>query len=98
MDPVGDTTVRGATEAQIAEAIDAMTRGHLEYVILEEAGRFVQAAGEGTGPYALQYFPGGSESMIEVPGGVDAETMRTVLQSYARKDPDWRGALGWTQM
>lgn len=94
----GGSTVRNATEAQINEAIDAMIRGHIEYVILDDGGPFVQAAGEGPGPYALEHCPGDSESIVEVPGGVDAETMRKVLVAYGRGDLGWRGALAWAPL
>jgi hypothetical protein len=94
----GDTTIRTPTAEQLAAAIDAMTKGYMEYVILEDRGQFVQAAGEGGGPYALQHFPGGSDAMLEVTGGVDAETMRKVLEAYRRGDMGWRGALAWVPM
>lgn len=98
MEVSGGSRVGNPTEAQINEAIDAMIRGHMEYVILEDKGQFVQAAGDGAGPYALEHFPGGSESILEVPGGVDADTMRKVLLAYARGDLGWRGALGWAPL
>jgi hypothetical protein len=91
----GNTTVRHPTPDQLSAAIEAMAGGHMEYVILEEGGQFLQAAGDGNGPYALQYFAGAGEPIIEVPGGVDAETVRTVLAAYLRGEPAWRGALAW---
>jgi hypothetical protein len=98
MDAAGATTVERPTEAQIVEAIEAMAQGHIECVILEDGDRFLQAAGDGAGPYVLQYSPGGMEAMLQVPGGVDAGMMRTVLLAYARGDLGWRGALGWAPM
>ena len=92
------TTLENVTEAQVVQALEAMALGHIEYVILEQGAEFLQAAGEGAGPYALQHSPGVSKSMIEVPGGVGAETMRKVLLAYARGDLGWRGALGWAPM
>jgi hypothetical protein len=72
-----------------------MTRGHIEYVILENGDEFLQTAGEGAGPYALELRPDPAHQMLHVPGGVDAETMRTVLLAYRRGDLGWRGALEW---
>ena len=91
-------TVENVTEGQVGEALEAMAAGHVEYVILEAGDAFLQAAGEGAGPYALQYSPGAGAAMLEVPGGVGAETMRKVILAYARGDLGWRGALGWAPM
>jgi hypothetical protein len=90
--------IPAVTEAQLAEAIAAMTRGDIEYVILESGDAFLQAAGEGQGPYALQFSPASGAAMIEVPGGVDANTMRAVLLGYYAGDPGWRGACRWAAM
>ena len=97
-DMADSTTLENVTEAEVVQAVDEMPRGHIEYVILEDGAKFLQAAGEGAGPYALQYSPGADGAMIEVPGGVDADTMRKVPLGYARGDLGWRGALGWAQL
>jgi hypothetical protein len=83
--------------AQLAEALTAMASGDLEYVILEDGGAFVQAAGEGTGPYALQFSPA-SGLMEEVPGGVTDDAMRGALLAYRRGDPSWRRPFSWSAM
>ena len=49
--------IDAVTEAQLGEALTAMASGDLEYVILEDGDAFVQAAGDGAGPYALQFSP-----------------------------------------
>ena len=55
------------------DALDAMTRGEIEYVILEEGDEFLQAAGDGAGPYALQFSPASGDGLEEVGGGVDGQ-------------------------
>jgi hypothetical protein len=89
--------VDGVTEAQLAGALAAMTRGDIEYVIVEDGEAFVQAAGDGGGPYALQ-FSAASGAMEEVPGGADEATMRAVLLAYRRGDPSWRGSCRWSAL
>ena len=91
----GDMALPDVTEPQLAEAIAAMARGDVEYLILEEAGTFIQAAGEGNGPYALQV-DSGDGVLLEVSGGVDAATMQAALLAFRRGDPAWRGARRWT--
>jgi hypothetical protein len=63
------------------------------YVVLEQDDEFLQAAGDGAGPYALQHSVG--DQLVEAPGGVDAATMRKVMLAYRRGDPAWRGAIAW---
>jgi hypothetical protein len=90
--------VDGVTEAQLVDALEAMTRGEIEYVILEEGDEFVQAAGDGAGPYALQFSPASGDGLEEVPGGVDASTVRATLLAYRRGDRAWRGSLRWSPL
>jgi hypothetical protein len=87
--------VEGVTEAQLGAALAALARGEIEYVILEAGDEFVQAAGEGDGPYALQFNPASADGLLEVPGGVSDAAMRTALQAYRRGDADWRRPFQW---
>ena len=95
IDTAGDMTLEDASERELAAALDSMERGHIEYVIIESGDAFLQAAGEGPGPYAIQFRADSADRLLDVPGGVDAETMRTVLLAYRRGDLGWRGALEW---
>ena len=92
----GDVSVAAATPAQLDEALSALTRGDVEYLILEEDERFLQVAGEGDGPYQVQRSDGG-DTMHEVTGGTDAATMRRVVHAYLRQDSGWRD-VPWTTM
>jgi hypothetical protein len=91
-----DGAVESVTTAQLIEAIAAMERGDIEYVILEDGEEFLQAAGAGEGPYALQFSPPSRGAMEEARGGVDALTVRTVFLAYHRRDPAWRGGCAWS--
>jgi hypothetical protein len=97
-DPSGDVKVEGVTEAHTVDALDALERGDIEYMILEHGDEFLQAAGTGDGPYALQVGSTATETMFEVRGGVDRITMRRVLLGYRSGDAGWRGSLAWTPM
>ena len=59
--------VDAVTEPQLVEALDALVRGDIEYVIVEDGDAFLQAAGEGAGRYTLQYSPASGDGMVEVP-------------------------------
>jgi hypothetical protein len=93
-----DRVVESVTDAQLVDAIAAMERGDIEYVILENGEEFIQAAGAGEGPYALQFSPASGGAMEQGHGGVDAPTVRVVLLAYHRGDPAWRGACAWSAM
>jgi ribosomal protein L12E/L44/L45/RPP1/RPP2 len=90
--------VDGVTEAQLDAALAALSGGDLEYVILEDGEAFVQAAGEGAGPYALQYSPASGDGMEEVRGGVADAAMRDALRAYRRGDPTWRTRFQWSAL
>jgi hypothetical protein len=90
--------VEGVTEAQLDEALGALSQGHIEYLILEDGDAFVQAAGEGAGPYALQYSPASGDGLLEVPGGVGEAATRGALRAYLRGDPAWRRPFQWSAM
>ena len=87
--------VAAVTDTQVAGAIDAMGRGDIEYVILEDGGEFLQAAGDGDGPYALQ-FSSASSGLQEVAGGVNVEAVRSAFAAYRRGERTWRDRFRWS--
>jgi hypothetical protein len=89
-DLTGATVVSSVSEEQLARALDALERGEIEYVILEDGEAFLQAAGEGAGPYAVQFSPGSGGDLIEIGRAADAAAMRETLRRYRRGDPAWR--------
>jgi len=91
----GDT-VADVTAAQVTQALDALVRGDVEYVILEDGDAFLQAAGDG--PFMLQHNNGDGSPMIAVSGGVDEKAMRAAFASYLRGDAGWRTAGAWQPM
>jgi hypothetical protein len=88
-------TIGGATEADLLGALDFMADGNIEYVILEDGERFLQAAGERDGPYHLQYCPGDAEAMTHVPSGVDRTGLRDAMASFRRGDTAWQTDHDW---
>ena len=90
--------IEDVAEGQLVEALSALSRGEIEYVILEEGDEFVQAAGEGTGPYALQCNPAGGAGLQDVPGGVSEAAMREALLAYRRGEAGWRRAFQWVAL
>jgi hypothetical protein len=89
-DPTGASVVSSVSEEQLERALDALERGEIEYIILEDGEAFLQAAGDGAGPYAVQFSPGTGQDLIEISAGADVNTMRETLRRYRRGDPAWR--------
>ena len=94
-DAVGGRLVSSVSEAQLDQALDALARGDIEYVILEDGDAFLQAAGEGDGPYVLQFTPGSGQDLIDLRGGANADTMRDIFRRYRGGDSDWRIRYSW---
>ncbi len=88
--------VDAVTDAQLNEALDAMVRGDIEFVILEDGGRFLQAAGSDAGPYQVERRLNDSDVLVGIAGGVDRETMRRVMQAYRVGDVAWTTSFRWT--
>jgi hypothetical protein len=97
-DSAGGTIVSGVTAPQLDQALDALRQGHIEYVILEHGDTFLQAAGEGDGPYHVQFSPGPAGPMLEIRGGVRAERMRSILREYLQSRDFWRTGPEWSPL
>jgi hypothetical protein len=90
----GDQAIASVTPAQLDEALAALTRGDIEYVVIEDGERFLQAAGDGEGPYSVQVDDG---TLREISGGTDAATMRRIMHAYLAGDARWRDGA-WTDV
>lgn len=88
----GSGSLAGVTTLQLDDALAALQRGELEYVILEDGDRFLQTAGDGDGPYQVQVTEDGG-MLHDVDGGTDAATMHRIVRAYLHGDATWRNAL-----
>jgi hypothetical protein len=84
-----------ATPERLGQALDALAQGRIEFVGLGEGDQFVQAAGQGEGPYLLQYQPPGGGAMVHVPAGADRATVVRVFHQVLAGDPAWHQGLTW---
>lgn len=85
-----------ATPERLEELLRALWQGWVEFLIVEEGDVFVQVAGEGAGPYQLQYQPPGGGAMLQAAGGViDGLTMCDVLRKVVAGDPGWHAGVAW---
>ena len=92
------TFVDNVSEAQLNEALDALVRGDIEFVILESGDAFLQVAGSGEGPYQVQHRAGGAVVVTGIAGDVDERTVRAVMQAYRRADSSWSTPHQWQKL
>jgi hypothetical protein len=86
------------TEAQLREAFhDDLGRG--EFIILSEQPQvFIQAAGEGDGPYSLEYRDGDDEHHFYAGDDYRKDDVERAFCWYLAKDPRWRTEFPWQKV
>ncbi len=90
-----DAAIAAVTPAQLDDALGALERGAIEYVVLADDPTFVQVAGSGSGPYQLEYNPGQVEHQVRVPEGVGISDVHLVLHAYLAGNPAWAQSFTW---
>jgi hypothetical protein len=99
VDAAGHSVVDEPTEEDVQAAVAAMGDGYVEFVILASAdGVFVQAAGDGDGPYALQRCDGDADAMRQAEGAVDRATVLHTLLAFRAGDPTWDAEQEWVAL
>ena len=84
-----------ATEADIRSAF-ADDNGRGEFVILSEADQmFIQASGEGDGPYTLEYREGGDDRHFQCARDVKKTEVEAAFLKYLRRDAAWKTDFQW---
>lgn len=91
----GDAAIAEVTPGQLDEALAALARGDVEHLGLHEGESFLQVAGEGPGPYAIEYHPGPQGTPVGVPAGVTDEAVRYALHAFLAGDPGWARPFPW---
>lgn len=87
--------VDSVDEPQLLQALESMANGDIEFVILEDGEQFLQAAGDGDGPYQLEYQGDGNVPLLAVSGGVNRQTLQRAMLAYRRRERGWRDAHAW---
>lgn len=93
-----DAVIPDANEAQLIEALAALERGDVEYVVLADGARFMQAAGDAHSGYVLEYNDGTDDAMMHAQGIISGAHLVDAMQAYLRHDSSWRGAFRWERI
>jgi hypothetical protein len=91
----GDWIADAVTAEQLDEAIAALSRGDIEFFILEDGDDFLQVAGDGEGPFQVELSE--DAEMRTLAGGARMPAMREIVHAYRRGDTAWRAAP-WTPL
>jgi len=92
---VGDDASVPATPEALRELLAALAKGWIEYVGLHEEPIFLQIAGDGDGPYMIQYSPGDPSAMMHVPSGGSLAQATSAMERVLARDPGWHAGLVW---
>ncbi len=84
-----------ATEADIRQAF-ADDAGRGEFIILSESDEvFLQASGEGGGPYALEYRQGSADRHFRCTRDLTKTEVERAFLQYLNRDPGWKNDFPW---
>ncbi len=94
---MGHAVTHDANEDDLIEALAAMERGDIEYVILEDAATkmFMQAAGDARSGYDLQYNNGADDAMFQAQGKMSGAQITDALTAFLNQDITWRTTIVW---
>jgi hypothetical protein len=88
VDGSGHQVVASPSAADLDEALEGLQHGHVEFVILDDGGSFLQVAGEGDGPYQLEWWPAGSDgAWTPAAGPASLDLVRRAMHAYCAGDP-----------
>ena len=87
-----------ASPETLERLLASLWQGEIEYLIVEEGPVYVQIAGDGDGPYMLQYCPGDDVPMWQVEPGVDGTTACNVVRRVVAGDPAWAAGIEWVPL
>lgn len=90
-----NTNIENATEDDIRRIFeDEALRG--EFVTLAREDEFyIQAAGEGDGPYTLEYRDGSEQKHFQAKGDATKEQVLRAFLQYRRGSSEWKRDFTW---
>jgi hypothetical protein len=84
-----------ASEKDIDEVFDD-DAGRGEFVILQAGeGRYIQAGGEGEGPYVLEYRESASDPRYQATQSLGKAEVKAVFLDYFRHGSSWKTNRDW---
>jgi hypothetical protein len=91
-----DAVIPDADEDKLMAALAALERGDVEYVVLADGERFMQAAGDARSGYVLEYNDGSTEQQSRATRQNLAGTeIADAFRRYLHRDASWQTDFTW---
>jgi len=98
---MGHAVTHNATEDALIDALAALERGDIEYVILEDPANkmFMQAAGDARNDYDLQYNNGADDEQFRATNPqLSGNEIVDAFAAYLQRDDSWRTRSSWERI
>ncbi len=94
---MGHAVTHNAAEDDLIDALAALERGDIEFVILQDNASkiFMQAAGDARSGYGLQYNNGADDSMFQAQGKMSGAQITDAFTAFLNHDVAWRTMFVW---
>lgn len=91
-----DAVIPDADETKLNDALAALERGEVEYVVLADGTRFMQAAGDARSGYVLEYNDGSDKEQFRATRqNIQAAEIADAFRSYLNRDGFWKTLFTW---
>lgn len=91
-----DAVIPDADTTKLMDALAAMERGEIEYVVLSDDARFMQAAGDARSGYVLEYNDGSDKEQFRATRQhIQGEEIAAAFRSYLNRDATWKTLFSW---
>lgn len=85
-----------ATEDKLIPVLDAMESGDIEYVILNDGNKFLQAAADARSGYLLEYNDGSDKEQFRATQKkISGAEVRAAFVAYLKRDSAWGSNFTW---
>lgn len=91
-----DAVIPDADKDKLTAALTAMARGEIEYVILTDDKRFLQAAGDARSGYVLEYNDGSDKEQFRATNrNLSGSDIANAFTAYLHHEPQWKTMTSW---
>jgi hypothetical protein len=88
---------QSVTEAELIHAFQE-DAGRGDFIILSQSDQvYIQASGEGDGPYAMEYREGDADHHFQGTQDLSKTGVQSAFLTYLRRDPSWKTEYQWGQ-
>lgn len=91
-----DAVIPNADETKLTDVLAALERGDIEYIVLSDDARFMQAAGDARSGYVLEYNDGSDREQFRATRRhIKGEEIAGAFRLYLHRDATWITLFSW---